>query len=1047
MPCLKVTERCPYVYESLMAADGNSAKKSPFQKPVSAVSLFNNGTVIKIDVEEVSGALHQQYGRNCDPLHICFAVYSLSTAEKKGPATKLSDDFWMLTDSDGFVQKGGADYNNLRSFVVFIPEEYRRTPLVLLCRVLRSVGGGNSVAPKPAANANVSAVEYSNNYYVTSQNSLDMSNFDNVVDFYQRPHKYYSHFENNTSKGEPCSILKQENQQLSMMVGQIQQELGWCVFEMNHCLGGKTPNYAMLNTGSVECYGLYRGCPSNPSPYTASSSLPIQLDTKQVVDFILNQYVSSPMKLGKPASPTVKAAPEVASVQVSTTASSHGLKLIPISVTLKITDVTPFNVVGGSKSSASGIQYDISFPSSGLPEETESLAIVREEPTFLKGSANSKVKETQSKSELCRFCPSPLLILNSGYFNAYHNVYYVRLSSMSLSKFFTFLPSTTKTGQTKKKLPSSHTTFAVQISLKESDEGDFNDSEGLPCIYGKNLSETFFETSTFSTAMSGAGVLVDTPIVKGGEEPKIYFSQDEIKFQLPSKLTALHHLFFTFYAVDTTTATSAMTAAAKKTPTADAPSGPLARLIKIGYSVLPLQGDAKANYALFAKDSTTLPLILPENANALGNNYLSKLAVSKSRYESSVSEVDVNKNGEVATQSNVPSVFAFNGAPCISFSAIPRSTVFATSSNLSATLNSMQTTLPLIVRHFDLETSTPTIAESPQITSASYDSIFIDQLRGVGSNLSLPEVLAYYPALSSYHMSIIGCTSNATGSNGIVSLAVRKIALRTLLKLVQMVHQYDSTTRIQFRRVGHQQSTLMHAGKVVTTTVVNTLYTYFSNDVLFTDGKYLFPVAQGLSEVWMSELEELEKAGPGKSNPLTSSDKDRELHRQRLVDFSWFLLDSILRSVYHTLEVYARKNADTTKITSDLRQGCFTDSFYSLISNLLVAIVKFSAPVARVQIVQRVASFLRQLFVLSMSKRIRERDSTVVSVGVGLDRGRILSAIHEVSAYLCTECGYSLSAVSDLTTLERGANTVLRGIAEKLIHGAPLKANTDGTLL
>ncbi|EAN82740.1 membrane associated protein, putative, partial [Trypanosoma cruzi] len=180
--------------------------------------------------------------------------------------------------------------------------------------------------------------------------------------------------------------------------------------------------------------------------------------------------------------------------------------------------------------------HEVAFPSQHdkpLPEENETMVSLLD------------LDIPGARAETYRYVPCAIPILNSGFFNAYHNVYYFRLKKVKIINVGVL-----------RKVPNTHRTYLMQICVKDQDVS--LGEEGLPLIYGRGLSGKRLETSAWSSTIHNC----------------LEFElNDEFKLQLPLFLTDAHHIFITLYA-----------SYQKKNP----PTPGQQRLYKIGYAAFPI---------------------------------------------------------------------------------------------------------------------------------------------------------------------------------------------------------------------------------------------------------------------------------------------------------------------------------------------------------------------------------------------------------------------------------------------------------------------------
>ncbi|ORC90061.1 putative membrane associated protein, partial [Trypanosoma theileri] len=201
--------------------------------------------------------------------------------------------------------------------------------------------------------------------------------------------------------------------------------------------------------------------------------------------------------------------------------SRNALRTVPFELEFSLSDCTT---------------YEVAFPtefSEPRPEENETVVSL----------LNSDVPG--ARAETYRYAPCSIPILNSGFFHAYHNVYYFRINKVKIAN----------TGVLRK-VPNTHRTFVMQLCVKDQDVS--LSEEGLPLIYGRSLSGKTLETSAWTSTVHNCAD---------------FELSDEFKIQLPLYLTDSHHIFITLYA-----------SYQKKNP----PSAGQQRLYKVGYAAFPI---------------------------------------------------------------------------------------------------------------------------------------------------------------------------------------------------------------------------------------------------------------------------------------------------------------------------------------------------------------------------------------------------------------------------------------------------------------------------
>ncbi|RNF25972.1 putative membrane associated protein, partial [Trypanosoma conorhini] len=232
----------------------------------------------------------------------------------------------------------------------------------------------------------------------------------------------------------------------------------------------------------------------------------------------------------------------------------NALRTVPFEIELTITDCA---------------SHEVAFPSQyaePLPEENETMVSLLD-PDI-----------PGARAQTYRYVPCAIPILNSGFFSAYHSVYYFRLNRVKLLNSGSL-----------RKVPNTHRTYLMQICVKDKDIS--LGEEGLPLIYGRGLSGRKLETSAWSSTVHNS---LDFEL------------NDEFKIQLPLFLTDAHHIFITLYAT-----------CQKKSLPVDGQQ----RLCKVGYAAFPLC----RNGVLRVKQDWAINFVSAEQAVVIAaGGYLSK---------------------------------------------------------------------------------------------------------------------------------------------------------------------------------------------------------------------------------------------------------------------------------------------------------------------------------------------------------------------------------------------------------------------------------------
>nr|CCC89913.1 unnamed protein product [Trypanosoma congolense IL3000] len=196
-------------------------------------------------------------------------------------------------------------------------------------------------------------------------------------------------------------------------------------------------------------------------------------------------------------------------------------------------ETVPFSLTFSLKSRKT---CEVVFPAENdepLPQENETVIRLRGR------------EEAEELAETSKFVPCVIPILNSGFFHAYHNVYYVWLSGVRLTNCGII-----------DTIPATHRTFVMEINVRNRDDSLV--AENLPLLYGHRLSCSTLQTSLWSTAVHNS---LEFPL------------SDEFKVQLPLNLGEKFHVFITLYATS------------KKV---DNSTQERQELYKVGYAVLPV---------------------------------------------------------------------------------------------------------------------------------------------------------------------------------------------------------------------------------------------------------------------------------------------------------------------------------------------------------------------------------------------------------------------------------------------------------------------------
>lgn len=442
---------------------------------------------------------------------------------------------------------------------------------------------------------------------------------------------------------------------------------------------------------------------------------------------------------------------------------------------------------------------------------------------------------------------------------------------------------------------STHTSFVVQVCVKADDE-DLSE-EGLPAIYRKWMGEDVLQTSAFCSTVHLA---------------KEYDMADEFKIQLPLTLTKSHHIFFTIYAVTF------------KKPTATTKDP---RMIKVGYAFAPILSEA--THSLNFRDTVDLVVISADHAAVASSGYLEKFPtmVKSNMFNMGTFAMRVGLFGRssVHASNTVVSEF-FKGLPSSLQKALVDDKVLLKSGTLKAT--------------------------NPDV---AVDGPHLQCLAKV-NDLPLPEIMAFYPMLTGYCLTLISSSSLA------VSSTVRIEAMRSLTEFTSKSHSYEvSTKSLQNRRVGRSHPPIPTG--CVRTCTVNLLYHYITNDLLYqtADGKGSFRVFAGVAETLLLLLE----SAPQSDQQSPGGTKSTLL--MKLADLGWFYLDLILRSLYlytHDHRVSTRGTAAPTSAASMRRDDVSHIDFvglFEVLGRLVRQMLARLVPIGGIMLVQRIAMFVRNL--------------------------------------------------------------------------------------
>ena len=570
-------------------------------------------------------------------------------------------------------------------------------------------------------------------------------------------------------------------------------------------------------------------------------------------------------------------------------------KVMPVKILVDFKDVTA-NEVSFVPSGGSGRDDDPSIH----PENTISL--------FDPDSRGAK-------TETHRYINCSLPILNAGFFTAYQNLLYLRLQSIKVGALV-------GAG----KIPSTHKTYVLHITLKEDDDSECSgDVGGIPAFFAGSLGSTALLTGAYSTTIHNAR---DVDVV------------DDFKIQLPLVLTTKHHLFFTLYAAQFKKGSAAT------------------KFHRIGCAVMPLLSDKKlmspeiaasidnagtCKFSLYVGQGIDMTLLLADQATALGKGYIAKM------------------------RQLPPSAFLNNNMSVVKVSTTCRSTVYAVNSVVSRIFEHIPLCMAAIRRDDGIFRSCGTLTTTFDATSSHHvgsgsSSLVQDEDDATApresahdiinkSALSLPlaEIMAFFPMIVSYLLATIASPSAS------IDLGVRRRALVALTDVCHKAQQYDlSVKSAALKRQSSSSSNSRTGGPAaplgpIKTCLSTLLYQFITNDLLYDAGQYkerqLFPVYAAVAEVWSSELRAVFGGSGGGSLGQGQIAKLSEL--------SWFYLDLILRSLYLDASEPARRKIPVT--------DRFDRSFYEQLRVLVSLLADRMVAYQGVQLVQRLALFVRNL--------------------------------------------------------------------------------------
>ncbi|KAG5473672.1 hypothetical protein LSCM1_04299 [Leishmania martiniquensis] len=551
--------------------------------------------------------------------------------------------------------------------------------------------------------------------------------------------------------------------------------------------------------------------------------------------------------------------------------------------------------------------------------------LTRHEVAFPSDHPETSPEENESKVSLLdpevpgarpviyRYAPCCIPILNSGYFTTYNNVYY-----FSVSKLRVIYTSCLRN------IPASHHTYAFQICVKDRDDG-LSEEGAIKCIYGRGLSSLSMDTTAWSSSVHNSSDIV---------------LNDEFKLQLPLNLSDRHHIFMTLYAT-----------CQRKTP--PGPGQP--RLIKIGYAAVPLM----VNGVVQVRDQMDIKFVAYDQA-----------AVAAA-------------GGYLKSFSEAPASFLLNNGECVvKASGQTKTTVHASNRVIASVFRQCPSSIAGMKKNDMVLDECGKLGKLPAMDTDPHRNVI-----SLIAQLPLAEILAFYPFLSAYAFSLIG-SGSAT-----VSLANRMHMLDVLLGITSKAQQYDTSAHTIRRR--HNIDGLTPQ-VFVKTSVGSVLYHFLSNDTLYEGAKceYKRRLYSGMVEAWLNLLKMLppqEKCvGADSANGSNSASQApfsplspispargkkapppaRSILRE-MSDLSWFLFDTILRSMY----LWGAENPTVP------RQALFHSSFYTAVAELCVLALTRLSIFDESQLVRHVAVFVRSLMHYA-------------------DRGRVLMIYERIAVYL-----------------------------------------------
>ncbi|CBZ24023.1 conserved hypothetical protein [Leishmania mexicana MHOM/GT/2001/U1103] len=511
-----------------------------------------------------------------------------------------------------------------------------------------------------------------------------------------------------------------------------------------------------------------------------------------------------------------------------------------------------------------------------------------------------------------RYSPCCIPILNSGYFTTYNNVYYFSVSKLKVM-YAGFV----------RNIPASHHTYAFQLCVKDRDDG-LSEEGAIRCIYGRGLSNLSMETTAWSSSVHNSNDMV---------------LSDEFKLQLPLNLSDRHHIFMTLYA----------TCQRKAPPTPGQP-----RMFKIGYAAFPLM----MNGVVQVRDSIDIKFVSYDQAAvAAAGGYLKSFA-----------EAPVN-------------FLLNNGEGVVKASSQTKTTVHASNRVIASVFQKCPPSIAEMKKNDKVLDECGALQKLPAMEVDPHRTVI-----SLIAQLPLAEILAFYPFLTAYAFSLIG-SGSAT-----VSLANRIHMLDVLLGITSKAQQYDTSAHTIRRRHNSEGLTPQVFAK---TSVGSILYHFLTNDTLYegAECEYKRRLYSGMVEAWLNLLKmvaqqpngvvadsakEKDDASASSSSPASPTNLARGSKAppparsilREMSNLSWFLFDTILRSMY----LWGAENPTVP------RHELFHSSFYTAVAELCILALSRLSTFDESQLVRHVAIFVRSLMHYA-------------------DRGRVLIIYERIAAY------------------------------------------------